>query len=428
MANHPSGSLPQQNGTWSDLRSAYNLFDEEDVTFQAIAAPHWRNTRQRTGATPRVLCLGDTTEFDFGIRRTIAGMAPTGNGGGSGFLLHSAVAVHPDTDEVFGLLGQRIRYREPAPAGESTTQRLKRRRESEIWGEVIDLVGPPPPRVQYVHVLDRGADNFEVRCHVLQHGGEYVIRVAQMGRKVLDPGGGEAALRSFLEALPIAGTYDLDVPARAGRPARKATLAVSFGAARVKAPAQKSPYVRQQAREAIPVALVWARELDPPVPKKEALEWVLETTLPVGGFAAAREVSDYYAKRWLIEEWHKAIKTGCGLEKKQLKAAHRWEALTAVVSVVAMRLIQLRAESRVDPDRPACDSVPGLYVVCLRGSGVLRAGEVTVQQFWRGLAKLGGFLGRKRDGEPGWMTIWRGWEKLVLMVRGAEIALQRPPN
>jgi Transposase DNA-binding/Transposase Tn5 dimerisation domain len=425
MANHPSGSLPQQNESWSDLKAAYRLLDDEDVTFAGIATPHWRDTRQRLAGTPRVLVLGDTTELDFGIRRSIDGLGPTGNGGGRGFLLHSAVAVHPQTDQVFGLLGQEVYYRRPAPEGENTTQRLKRDRESEVWGRVLDAVGPPPEGTGYIHVLDRGADNFEVRCHALQRRGDYVIRVAQPARKVVDAEGREWPLKAFLEALPVAGVYELDVPAGPGRPARKARMAVSFGAASVKAPAQKSAYVRQQGREALAVWYVWAREIDPPDPKG-ALEWILETTLPVESFAAAREVSGYYEKRWLIEEWHKAIKTGGGLKEKQLKTSRRWEALTAVVSVVAMRLIQLRAESRVAPDREASGVVPDLYIICLRGAGKLGAAGPTVGEFWRGLAGLGGFLGRKRDGEPGWITIWRGWEKLVLMVRGVEAALGIP--
>ena len=422
MANHPSGSLPDQNESWSDLKAAYNLFDEEDVTFAGIAAPHWRNTHQRLTGTPRVLVLGDTTETDFGIHREVDGLGSTGNGGGRGFLLHSAVAVHSQTDQVFGLLGQEVYYRQPAPKRENTTQRLKRARESEIWGRVIDTVGPPPEGTQYVHVLDRGADNYEVRCHVLEQRSEYVIRLAQKNRKVVNPQGREMPLKEFLKSLPTAGTYELDVPAGPGRPARKATMAVSYGTAEVKAPAQKSAYVRQQGRATIAVQIVWVRELNPPS-KKEALEWILETTLPVESLTAAREVSGYYEKRWLIEEWHKAIKTGCGLEQKQLKTGRRLEALTAVVSVVAMRLIQLRAESRVAPERRASEVVPTLYISCLRAAGKLFGGEATVRQFWRGLAKLGGFLGRKGDGEPGWITIWRGWEKLVLIVRGAEMGL-----
>jgi hypothetical protein len=368
MANHPSGTLPEQSESWADVKAAYTFFDEEDVTFAGIAAPHWQNTRKRLTGTPRVLVLGDTTELDFGIHRQIDGLGPTGNGGGRGFLLHSSVAVHPETDHVFGLLGQQVYYRQPAPKGENTTQRLKRDRESEIWGRVIDTVGPPPEGTQYVHVLDRGADNFEVRCHALQQRSDYVIRIAQKARKVVDAEGREMPLTAFLGALPTAGTYELDVPAARGRPARKATMVVSFGAALVKAPAQQSAYVRGQKRATIAVRFVWAREVNPPS-KKEALEWILETTLPVESFAAAREVSGYYEKRWLIEEWHKAIKTGCGLEEKQLKTARRWEALTAVVSVVAMRLIQLRAEPRVAPDRRASEIVPRLYISCLRGAG-----------------------------------------------------------
>jgi hypothetical protein len=160
---HPSGSLPEQTTDMADLKAAYRLFASEDVSFEAVAKPHWEQTRRRPPGT--YLVLDDTTEMDFGIRRKIRGMGRTGNGGGWGFLLHSALVVSPEGEEIFGLAAQKIRYRKPKPKKENTTQRLKRDRESELWGQVIDLVGKPPEGVRWVHVMDRGADNFEVYSH-----------------------------------------------------------------------------------------------------------------------------------------------------------------------------------------------------------------------------------------------------------------------
>ena len=143
---HPSGSLPEQMADMGDLKAAYRLFACEDVDFEAIAAPHWEQTRRRSPG--RYLVLDDTTELDFGIRRAIQGMGRTGNGGGWGFLLHSALVVAAEGEEIIGLAGQKIRYRKPKPKRENTTQRLKRDRESELWGQVIDRVGRPGEGVQ----------------------------------------------------------------------------------------------------------------------------------------------------------------------------------------------------------------------------------------------------------------------------------------
>src|SRR5208283_5010747 len=120
-AQDPSGSIPQQTQSWADTKAAYRLCDAADVTFSAVATPHWETTRDR--APGRYLVLGDTTEIDFGCQRTIDGLATLGNGSGRGFLLHSALVVGAQTEEVFGLAGQVIHYRQPAPKKESARQR-----------------------------------------------------------------------------------------------------------------------------------------------------------------------------------------------------------------------------------------------------------------------------------------------------------------
>ena len=187
VLSHPAGSLPEQTGNMADLKAAYRLFACEDVSFDAIAEPHWRQTRQQPPGT--YLLLDDTTELDFGIRRQIAGMGRTGNGGGWGFLLHSALMVSAQSEEILGLAGQKIRYRTSLPEKENTTQRLQRDRESELWGQVIDLVGSPPEGSQLVHVMDRGADNFEVYQHCRQQSVDWVVRITQRARNVIVPSG-----------------------------------------------------------------------------------------------------------------------------------------------------------------------------------------------------------------------------------------------
>lgn len=170
------------------------------------------------------------------------------------------------------------------------------------------------------------------------------------------------------------------------------------------------------------------RELNPPAGLKEPIDWVLLTSLPVRTLEEAMEVIGYYEKRWLIEEWHKALKTGCQVEKRQLQTSHRLEALTGLLSVVAVRLMQLKEMGRREPQRAAVELVPQRYVELVhrarRGRG--DAGQWTIRDFFRGVAGLGGFLGRKGDGEPGWITIWRGWEVLHWMLQGAQLASQTP--
>jgi Transposase Tn5 dimerisation domain/Transposase DDE domain len=149
---------------------------------------------------------------------------------------------------------------------------------------------------------------------------------------------------------------------------------------------------------------------------------VLFTSLEADTAAAAIEIVNYYEKRWIIEEFHKALKTGCRIEDRQLETGDRLAPLIGLMSVQAVRLVQLKTVARAEPDRPAEQIVPERYIELLERCRKLAPGTlVTVRDFFRTLAKLGGFLGRKGDGEPGWLTIWRGWEKLYGMIRGAEL-------
>lgn len=432
---NPAGSLPDQMADMADLKAAYRLFARDGVTFEAIAGPHWKLTRQRAPGT--YLVLDDTTELDFGIHRDIPGMGQTGNGGGLGFLLHSALVVGAESEEIFGLAGQKIRYRKPKPKKETPTQRLMRDRESELWGQVIDLVGPPPEGVHWVHVMDRGADNFEVYCHCREQRSDWVVRVTQKTRKVIAPNGTTMALSKYLDTLPLAGTYELQLRAhgpepargrqkeRAAQPARTAKLEVRFGRLQVPFPAQRSPYLKSLSPLPIEMSVVHVVELDPPK-GEEPVEWILLTSLPVESFEEGWRILSYYEKRWLIEEWHKALKTGCRVEHRQLKRKERLERMTGLLSVVAVRLLQLKSAARTTPDRPASQVVPWYWILMLlavrKRLKNATAAAMTIREFYRELAKLGGFMGRKSDGEPGWITIWRGWQKLNTLVRGAEIA------
>ena len=170
--------------------------------------------------------------------------------------------------------------------------------------------------------------------------------------------------------------------------------------------------------------VVEAREVNPPRGVKP-LRWVLLTSERVRTFNGAWRVIEWYEKRPLIEEYHKCLKTGCRVEARQYREAHRLAAVTGLLSVMAVRLLQLKAVARTEPDRPAAHVVPSAWLKTLRAVSKSRKPIHTVREFFRGLAMFGGFLGRKSDGEPGWQTIWSGLETLLLCLRGAEALKER---
>jgi hypothetical protein len=415
VANNPSASLPSQIERWGDLKSAYRLFDREEVTFEAIASPHWQLTRQR--ATGRVLIIGDTTELDFGRFRNIEGVGPTGNGTGQGFLLHNALMVDAESEEILGVAGQTIHYRKRKRGGKrpnASKRKKKKDRESEVWGTVIDQIGPPADKASYVHVFDRGADNFEVYCHLLQQRSDWVIRASQLSRRVfVDNSDEQVPFTSYLPRLKRLGEYTLSLRARPGQAAREATVEVCVGSIKISQPRHVSPWVRKLKQPPITMNVIEVVEVHAPE-GVEPIRWILLTSLPVRTFEEAWLVISYYERRWLIEEYHKALKTGCRTESRQLKTAGRLEALVGLTSVVAVRLLQLKSLARTKPEVPAQRVVPRVWLKMLKlaRKNLNRVHDLTVGQFYREVAKLGGFLGRKGDGEPGWITIWRGWEKL----------------
>jgi hypothetical protein len=417
-ASDPSSSTPRQTECWDDCKAAYRLIDNEDVSFAAITTPHYRTTRARSVGT--WLLISDTTETHFPGKH-VRGLGPTGNGGGRGFLLHSSLMVRPDGAEIVGLAGQVIHYRKSVKREPGGAQRVRRKdRESVIWSEVVDQIGAAPEGVRFIHVFDRGGDQFELYCRMARHYTGWVARACQLTRKIVTPDGQRVAMNEYLAGLPVTGTYTLELPANQQQMARTAEMEVRFGPLAVPQPQHISRWVKQSGVEEITMWVVETREIHPPYGAKPA-HWVLLCSEEVRSFRDAWRMLEHYEKRWLIEEFHKALKTGCRLEERQYETAKRLESVTGVLSVVAVRLLQLKTLAKNEPQRPASQAVPARWIQMLQS---LRKrppkAPWTVRDFYRELAKLGGFLGRKSDGEPGWMTLWHGFEKLHLCLRGAD--------
>ena len=170
--------------------------------------------------------------------------------------------------------------------------------------------------------------------------------------------------------------------------------------------------------------VVEAREVSAPR-GIEPLHWVLLTSEAVENFDDAWNIIGWYEKRPLVEEYHKCLKTGCRVEARQYETSARLERVTGLLSVVAVRLLQLKSVARETPDRPAEEVVPKPWIRMLECVRRERRPLLTVGEFFRSLAKLGGFLGRRHDGAPGWITLWRGFKKLNLCLRGAQAIRQK---
>ena len=268
-------------------------------------------------------------------------------------------------------------------------------------------------------MFDRGADNFEVFCHLLQQSAGWVARAAQLSRILHTPQGVRQSLKDYLQALPVSGTYQLSVRAQNNQPARTTLVEVRGGLVNMPVPHFRTPWLKKLGMSSISMWVVEVRETKPPRGVKP-LRWVLYTSEALESFDDAWRVIGYYEKRPLIEEFHKALKTGCRLEEREYRTSARLEALTGMMSVLAIRLLQMRSTARTDPERPAEQVVPRKWIAALQRLRPRPRINWTVREFYRELAGLGDFLGRKGDGEPGWMTLWHGFAKLAMVMRYEE--------
>ena len=421
---HPGGTLPAKLHEPKDYKAMDRLMNRKETTHQAVLEPHRQRTLQRLRqADGTVLLLHDTTELDYSGLRSITDLAPIGGGLNRGFLCHNSLAFDPQRHEVIGLANQILHRRRPVGRKETVRAKRERRdRESRLWVNGVAAVGPPPDGRRWVHVADRGADTFEFLGRAWGPSERFVLR-SKVNRVIRrghhGPHGPKDYLHTHVRTLPLQGRREVVISARAGRPQRQATVAVAYAPVLL-----TPPHVRRGLYEKRPLALwvVRVAEVNPPK-GVQPLEWILLSNDPVTALADAWERARWYECRWVIEEYHKAQKSGCAIEELQFTSSAALTPMIALLSVVAVALLNLREASR-RPDakeRPAATLLDARYVAVLSAARYKKVrAELSIHDFFYALARLGGHQNRKSDHRPGWLVLWRGWMVLQHMVEGAD--------
>jgi len=422
LAARPGGTLPQAFDDWAELKAAYRFFGQRGVSFERVIAPHVERTRAACRQPGEYLLIEDTTLLDYSGHPAQEELGIIGNGGGRGFELHSALAVRVETwnleqrpeGTVVGLFGQECRRPRPAPKPETKAQRLSRPRKSQAWTAALRAAGRPPRGSRWIYVADRESDFYEPVGTCQELGVDLVVRASHDHRLAE----GRGHLQEAVGRAPVLGQMMVEVRARGNQPARTARVEVRSVRVQLDGPWRPGGWQAPLAE----LGVVEVREIAPPAGIQEPLHWVLLTTLPCATFAQAQRVIGYYTARWWIEEYHKALKSGVGAEKSQLEAADRLEPLVGILAVVATRLLgaKLLARSRPKSQESITSFGPLLRDLLERKLGPPKKGW-TNRDFIRAVARIGGFIGRKSDGEPGWQTIWRGWQRLMWMCQGATL-------
>jgi hypothetical protein len=454
VAADPQGSLPRERGgDWAALKATYRLVRADGVSHEAISRSVWQQTRQQVEREPGVvLVVHDDTQVDYGYRPAISGLGPIGNGSHRGFLVHTVLAVVPrgEHERVLGLLHQEPWVRQPSTCGAdshkpSMRQQPERPRESEVWTRAVEQVGSPPAGQVWIQVADRYADMFAFLQRCRQMGTFFLVRAAQNRRVVAEQEQAEPELDHLLDRAKSWSAQahgNIAVPSEHERRARTAQVQLSWGCMHL-LPPEKGPEAGSDPLQ-IWVVRVW--EPEPPgkqeaqreyVPSQkhgpkrrraphseevEALEWILLSALPVESVEQAWQAVHHYSSRWPIEDFHRGVKTGCRLEQRHLQEQGSLENLLAIVSPIAVRLLQLRNLCREEPEQPALRWVELEEAQVIASRQGVAVERLSLEQFVFSVAQLGGFLRRASDGPPGWQTLWEGWLRLRWFVAGMRFA------
>jgi hypothetical protein len=372
------------------------------------------------------LVIQDTTLLDYSHHPSKTGMGPIGTTQqkNQGMVMHSALATTL-AGLPLGLLSQQLWSRE-ATAQQTTAAEQRKvpieEKESYKWLMALsESVKYKPANTQLISVGDAEADIFELFNHAGTLKTDLLIRAGQ-NRAVSSPEVG--LLWPVLEKQPIVGHLQLHVSKRPAQPARQATVAVRYTSLTLRPP----QHLRKEMK---PLSLyaVLVQEVNPPA-EVEPLCWLLLTTVPVTSFDEAVERIDWYCQRWQIEILHKILKSGCRIEQAQLASDQRLRPMIALFSIIAWRLFWSTFLARTDPQASASTilaphELSALYTF-LHKQPLPVALLPTVQQAILWIAKLGGFLARKNDGNPGVTVIWRGWQRLA-DISAAFLAFHPPP-
>jgi hypothetical protein len=425
LGAQPSASLPDATDDPASLKAAYRFFDNDYVRAEAMLASHIQSTTRRMQAVERVLAVQDTTYLDWTDHPATAGLGPLAAPTHQGLLAHTTLALTPERVPL-GLLQQQVWARDKeVRRNQDHKQRPIAEKESQKWLtslEAIEAARAACPDTHFVSVGDREADVYDLFLVARPVGVDLLVRAAQ-DRKADHP---EKYLWAAMASAASAATLTIHMGARAGQVARDATLTVRWRQVTLRPPNSRE----KEKLPNITVWAVWACERNPPA-GVEAVEWLLLTTVPLTSTEDALEILEWYAARWGIEVWHKVLKSGCRIEDRQLEAADRLIRCLTLYSVIAWRILYATMLARAAPDVPCtvlldADEWQGLYCRIHRVA-IAPAKPPTLRQAVRWIAQLGGFLGRKRDGEPGVTVLWKGFQHLVDIAAMYRIMHPAPP-
>lgn len=421
----PGESFPDQMASVADREALYRFLANPKVTMAGVLSGHVRQTHDRLRGHTVIRIVHDTTTFRFLGDREGLGVT---RGGAKGFLGHMALAIAADDSrEPLGVLGvhpyihhDAVAHRGMTPRERVEATRAKPRaaKESARWEQMaLQVAEALPESVTALHVMDQEADDYDVLAALHDTQLHYVIRAAPE-RQTTDA---KQSVHEVLARQPATLFRTVQLTPRSERKAertrgrhpardeRDATLHMRWGAVTLKR--------RQYTESRTPTLSLWAVHVfEPQPPRGDApIEWMLFTSEPVETADMATAVVDHYRARWLIEEYFKALKTGCAFEKRQLTTFDGLVRALAIFIPMAWRLLVLRHLGRATSSLPVARYFDAEQLHLLRKLLEQRRYHLpprpTIREVMLGIAALGGHI--TNNGAPGWLVLGRGLTRLL---------------
>lgn len=432
--SRPGSGLPERAGSSAALEGTYRFFANPKVTAEALFTSHAAATAERASGED-VLVIHDTTEFRFGGAKPRDGMGWLNSDNVQGFLAHFSIATTRE-GRPLGTVGLQALVRRGPKVGASKKLVTRLRhpdRESQRWMDAaLQVAEKLHDKTQFIHVMDREGDQFELLSALAEHDQRFVVRLGHDRR--LQPGRGRSAAPKLFESLsccPFFFSREVVIAAR-GKPvgsnktdvypprkSRRVRLEVRAGTRQIFASHMKASHLP----ESLCLQVVEVREVDAPNGELPIV-WRLVTTEPVDTEDQVAAVVDAYRQRWLIEEFFKAIKTGCKYQRLQLESLRALLIALAIESVVAWRLLLLRWAAQNCPAMDAEAVLPREHVDLLSSLAASATSRphatLDVRDALFELARLGGHI--PNNGPPGWLVLQRGLDALLLIQRGWRLA------
>lgn len=443
FSDAPESPINQACEDWSETKAAYRFFQNESVKTASILAPHRAKTARRAEGYQTILAIQDTSYFSYTSHPKTEGLGEISLKKGKnvneiyshGLAMHACLAVTTEGLPL-GLLSQKITARE------SRSTRIKKgardqlpieEKESFRWLESLSDTKDTMKNRRVVTVCDRESDIYDFFKLGKELAASVLVRASSdrtINRKSRYAEKDVVKLWEHIKSQPETGSYQIEVPRKAKskhasmRLARSATVTVRFGSFRLNPPRNHAKQKTEELPD-IEMNAIYVLEENPPE-GEDAIEWMLLTNLEVTSFEQAYEKIQWYGLRWRIEMFFKVLKSGFRVEDCRLAHGERLARYLTIMSIVAWRLFMITLIARTDP-KQCCTSwlAPSEWKILFRKTNrnrTLPQKPPTIKEAVAWIAKLGGYLGRKCDGPPGTITLWRGWKRLSDLCEGAELS------